>query len=264
MAKKKRRVKNKKKVKPISLLSKLNRLRDGSFESDKTPSIVGVSEANEFSKLDNSILPSGIPYHIFFDGVLKTENYFTGLNFTDESEAIIRIKGESSFGQYKRLKGKLETQSYLTPYVFKPQKKDFKRGFAYRFFARKRFGDKKLLEISETDYKKNSIMYTTCETRWNVGDNKFEMQSKNPTYVEDLIKKGFEELENLNIMEGYIGTEDDAISLTSLKELRAKTYATKVNRKRSRSRKGRKKRNRGNQTTQTTTSPSNSGGNNAY
>ena len=42
MAKRKRRVKNKKKVKPISLLSKLNRLRDGSFESDKIPSIVGV------------------------------------------------------------------------------------------------------------------------------------------------------------------------------------------------------------------------------
>ncbi len=168
------------------------------------PEFVGVTKPNEFTRFDGSIVPSGITYHIKYDGEAKTELYLTGERFTDESIGLVRIKGESSFGQYKRLKGKLVNQQYFEPYVFEPKKKDFKRGFAYRFFARKRFGNKDVMEISETDFKKESVMYDVVETRWFVGDNKYEIQIQNPILVEELVEKGFIELEDLNIMEGLI------------------------------------------------------------
>ena len=45
-------------------------------------------------------------------------------------------------------------------------------------------------------------MYDVVETRWFVGDNKYEIQIQNPILVEELVEKGFIELEDLNIMEG--------------------------------------------------------------
>ena len=180
--KKKKKKNNKKIVRPISPLERLNRLRDGSFVSEEVPSFVGLTKPNEFSTLDGSILPSNTPYHIFYDGTDKSEFYRTGRRYTNNSQPILRLKGETSFGQYKRLKGVLGTKNYFVPTVFEPKKKDFKRGFAYRFFARKRFGDKKIIEISEIDFKKNSPMYTTIQTRWFIGDNKL-----NKDYFECLI-----------------------------------------------------------------------------
>ena len=155
MAKKRKKVRNKTKVKPVNYLDRLNRLKESSFKSDVVPEFVGVTKPNEFTRFDGSIVPSGITYHIKYDGEAKTELYLTGERFTDESIGLIRIKGESSFGQYRRLMGKLTYQEYFEPYVFEPKKKDFKRGFAYRFFARKRFGNKDVIEISETDFKRN-------------------------------------------------------------------------------------------------------------
>jgi len=219
MAKKKKRVSNKKKVKPVNYLDRLNRLKEISFQSDVVPEFVGVTKSNEFTRFDGSIVPSGITYHIKYNGETKTELYLTGERFTDDSIGLIRIKGESTFGQYKRLRGKLTNQQYFQPYVFEPKKKDFKRGFSYRFFARKRFGNKDVMEISETDFKKASVMYDVVETRWFVGDNKYEMQIQNPILVEELVEKGFIELEDLNIMEGFTGKEDELLPLRNLRDL---------------------------------------------
>ena len=129
------------------------------LESNKL--LVEIWKPNEFSFLDGTILAQGIPYHVMFESDTKTEFYMTGEKHMSDSEFIVRIKGETSFGQYKRLKGVLTSQLYFTPYDFVPLKKDFKSGFSYRFFGRKRFGDKSLIEISEVDYKKNSVMYNT-------------------------------------------------------------------------------------------------------
>tara|TARA_B100002019_G_C21130182_1_gene527878 strand:- start:75 stop:869 length:795 start_codon:yes stop_codon:yes gene_type:complete len=261
--KKKKKIKNKKIVRPISPLEKLNRLRDGSFVSEEVPPFVGLTKPNEFSTLDGSIIPSNTPYHIFYDGVDKSEFYRTGRRYTNNSQPILRLKGETSFGQYKRLKGVLGTQNYFVPIVFEPKKKDFKRGFAYRFFARKRYGDKKVIEISETDFKNNSPMYTTIQTRWFVGDNKLNNELKNPKLVEKLVKEGFQELENLNPMEGYTGPDDKLKSLNTLKDLQSQTKVTKKNKKKFS--KGTKKRKRNRSTeTQTTQAPSNTGGGSAY
>ena len=256
--KRKKRKKRIKKIKPISLLQRLNRLRDGFFESTEVPSFIGTAKSNEFTTIDGVVIPSGTDYHISYDGVDKSEIYRTGKNYTSESELILRIKGETSFGQYKRLKGSLSTQEYFTPIVFEPKKKDLKRGFAYRFFARQRFGDKKLLEISEVDFKKNSPMYTTIETRWFVGSNKLNSELKNPKLIEKLVSQGFEELENLNPMEGYTGPEDNLNSLNSLKQLQSRTQVTKK-KKNKKKFGGKKRRKRSTQQTQ-----QNSSGGSAY
>ena len=102
MAKKRKKVRNKTKVKPVNFLNRLNRLKEGSFQSDVVPEFVGVTKPNEFTRFDGSIVPSGITYHIKYDGEAKTELYLTGERFTDESIGLVRIKGESTFGQYKR------------------------------------------------------------------------------------------------------------------------------------------------------------------
>ncbi len=261
--KKRKRVNNKKRIRPVDLLSKLNKLKEGFFESDEIPSFVGVTKSNEFSLLDGSILPSGIDYHIDYNGEKKTESFYTGKKFTSESEAMIRLKGETTFAQYKRLKGKLKTQSYFNSIVFEPLKKDFKRGFSYRFFARERFGGKRVIEISETDYKKNSPMYTTIETRWYVGESKINSQVQNPLLVEKLVEMGFVELENLNPMEGYTGIDDGQKMINSLQQLKSQTQIKKKNK--SNFRKGRKKRGKGRGTKTQSSSPAqSSGGGSAY
>ncbi len=256
--KKRKKLNNRKKIRPISPMEKLKRLKDGFFESNETPDFVGRTKPNEFSLLDGSIVPSGTRYHIDYDGEKKKESYFTGRRFTSESKGMIRLKNETNFGQYKRLKGSLKTQTYFVPYVFEPKKKDFKRGFSYRFFARQRFGDEKIIEISDTDYKKNSPMYTTIETRWYVGDNKLNNELQNPPLVEKLVEMGFVELENLNPMEGYTGPDDEQIRIDSLQELKSQNRVQKK-KKKFRIGKGNKRRRRGGQTS-TTSAPAQSGG----
>lgn len=268
MAKKRKKVRNKTKVKPVNYLDKLNRLKELSFESDVVPEFVGVTKPNEFTRFDGSIVPSGITYHIEYDGEAKTELYLTGERFTDESIGLVRIKGESSFGQYKRLRGKLVNQQYFEPYVFEPKKKDFKRGFSYRFFARKRFGNKDVFEISETDFKKESVMYDVVETRWFVGDNKYEIQIQNPILVEELVEKGFIELEDLNIMEGFTGKEDELLPLRKLGDLLNRSRRKKRSRGKTkkRGRRGSQKGQSQSSSTRTSTQapPSGGGGGGAY
>ena len=70
-------------------------------------------------------------------------------------------------------------------------------------------------------------MYTTIETRWFVGSNKLNSELKNPKLIEKLVSQGFEELENLNPMEGYTDPEDNLNSLNSLKQLQSRTQVTK-------------------------------------
>lgn len=261
MAKKRKRIKNKKKVRPVNYLDRLNGLKNGEFVSNDVPLFSGTSKPNEFVTIDGAIIPDGTPYHIDFDGVLKEEYYFTGTRFSSDSQSIYRIKGESAFGQYKRLKGSLNSQQYFTETQFEPSKKDLKRGFAYRFFARKRFGDKKLIEITEVDFQKNSKMYTTVETRWEVGDNKQKIQIKNTANKENLLKKGFVELENLNVMQGYTGPDDDLIVLTSLEKFKTQEKKKKTKKRISKKGKGKKGRGRNRtQSTQTQTTEAPTGG----
>ena len=268
----KRKKRKKKRIfKRVDYNTRLNDLKkiykEGvSLDSDKIPEITGVTKPNEFSFLDGTILAQGIPYHVMFESDTKTEFYMTGEKHMSDSEFIVRIKGETSFGQYKRLKGVLTSQLYFTPYDFVPLKKDFKRGFSYRFFGRKRFGDKSLIEISEVDYKKNSVMYTTTETRWYVGDDKNNIQVKNSQIIEELVNKGLVELESMNVMEGYTGPDDDLPSLESLKQV-ASSY--NIGKKKKKIKKSSKKKRRGRTQSQSTQSsnsqaPSSGGGGGAY
>jgi len=265
MAIKKKRLKNKKIVNPTAVLDKLNKLKgEPPFEFEDVPTFIGTTKSNEFTTMDGTILPSGITYCVIYDGKSKTELYLTGRKWTNESVTISRIKGETSFGQYKRLKGSLNSQNYFTPYNFEPQKKDFKRGFSYRFFGRRRFGDKKVIEISEVDFKKNSPMYTTIETRWYVGDERKNNEIKNSQLIEDLVNKGFIELETMNPMEGYTGPSDNLQVLRSLEQL-SSSYT--IEKKKKKIKKSSKKKRRGrNQSTQSTTTqaPSTGGGGGAY
>ena len=164
--------------------------------------------------------------------------------------------------------GKLTYQEYFEPYVFEPKKKDFKRGFAYRFFARKRFGNKDVIEISETDFKKESVMYDVVETRWFVGDNKYEMQIQNPILVEELVERGFIELEDLNIMEGFTGKEDELLPLRNLSDLldRSKKKKRSRGKTKKRGRRGSQKGQSQSSSTRTSTQapPSGGGGGGAY
>ena len=152
--------------------------------------------------------------------------------------------------------------------MFEPKKKDFKRGFAYRFFARKRFGNKDVIEISETDFKKESVMYDVVETRWFVGDNKYEIQIQNPILVEELVERGFIELEDLNIMEGFTGKEDELLPLRNLSDLldRSKKKKRSRGKTKKRGRRGSQKGQSQSSSTRTSTQapPSGGGGGGAY
>ena len=104
-------------------------------------------------------------------------------------------------------------------------------------------------------------MYTTVETRWEVGDNKQKIQIKNTTNKENLLKKGFVELENLNVMQGYTGPDDDLIVLTSLEKFKTQEKKKKTKKRISKKGKGKKGRGRNRtQSTQTQTTEAPTGG----
>jgi len=107
-------------------------------------------------------------------------------------------------------------------------------------------------------------MYTTIETRWYVGDERKNNEIKNSQLIEDLVNKGFIELETMNPMEGYTGPSDNLQVLRSLEQL-SSSYT--IEKKKKKIKKSSKKKRRGrSQSTQSTTTqaPSTGGGGGAY
>jgi uncharacterized protein YqgV (UPF0045/DUF77 family) len=166
---------------------------------------------------------------------------------------IDRVKGDTTFGQYVKLKSPSKGMEYLNKHKFEVTNKHRKIGHARRYFAQQgNSSTSPIFEIAKSDYSKKTPFYEKIELKWSLNLSKELMRSKNIDEIEKAVNEGFTSLEYaLNPTEGFIDgdvtTREDAI-----KKL-GKSMSTKGSKKK-RKKQNKKKRMRRASNTQSTTS----------
>ncbi len=213
-----------------------------------------VEDTRDFFYTDGHPVEKGTPYHIHIDDFQKAETYMTGETMEAKSVEIYRRNGSTLFGQYKKVKPKRTKQEYLQPYKWEIKKKDITRGYSKRFFAKENFGDKTIIEVSEKDGKGGSKLYQIINMKWFLGYDKALIEFQNLLSLAFAKKNGFFLYDTISPLSGYLGSEnpllDKAEQLNSTGDTSPSPQIS--------GNKGSGKSN------MTATSPSNSGGNNAY
>ena len=68
-----------------------------------------VMNTNDFVFQDGSKVEVGTKYHIHVNDQTKVETYMTGEDHFVTSKTIFRMRGDTTFGEYKKLNPKKET-----------------------------------------------------------------------------------------------------------------------------------------------------------
>ena len=129
-------------------------------------------------------------------------------NKHDETSLIIdRLRGDTIFGKYVKLKEPSKGLDYLNKHKFKVTKKHRKIGHARRYFAQQGNSFKsEIFEISKVDYSKDTPFYKKIKLKWSLNLSKDIMINKNIDEIDRIVGEGFKSLEYaLNPTEGFIG-----------------------------------------------------------
>jgi len=169
-----------------------------------------VQKFREFKYQDGGTVPVGKSYHIHYSSIAKSEIYMTGNKHDETSLIINRLKGDTVFGQYVKLKKPEKGMVYLNIYKFKITKKHRKIGHARRYFAQQGNNLRSpIFEISRVDYNKATPFYKKVEMRWSLDINRQLMINKNIDEIDRIVGEGFKSLEySLNPTEGYIDGDE--------------------------------------------------------
>tara|TARA_Y100001963_G_scaffold71133_1_gene98937 strand:- start:35 stop:886 length:852 start_codon:yes stop_codon:yes gene_type:complete len=280
MAKKKKKRSNFKKKKrfTFNLSSKikqniLNKRFSNVYDLDKviseenTERVVNnagkVEKYGDFKYQDGGIVPVGEPYHIHYSRIGKSEIYMTGKSHSEVSMVIDRVRGNTTFGQYVKVKPDVKSSTYLNEHIFKVTNKQRKIGIARRYFAQQVNQNPFAFEIKKADWQKPTPLYNKVEIKWTLSLNQNLMEQKNIEEIDKAILKGFNSLEySLNPTEGFIG--DEVSTRGEVIQRLDKLSSIKVSKKK-RNKRNKKKRIRRASNTQSTTSttqtaPPSSGG----
>ena len=166
-----------------------------------------VQKFGDFKYQDGGTVPVGEPYHIHYSRIGKSEVYMTGNKHDETSLIIDRLRGDTIFGKYVKLKEPSIGLDYLNKHRFEVTKKHRKIGHARRYFAQQGNSFKsEIFEISKVDYSKETPFYKKVQLKWSLSLSKELMTSKNINEIEGAVNKGFTSLEYaLNPTEGFIG-----------------------------------------------------------
>jgi len=168
-----------------------------------------VQKFGDFKYQDGGTVPVGESYHIHYSRIGKSEIYMTGNKHDETSLIINRLRGDTTFGKYIKLKKPSKGGDYLNKHKFEITKKHRKIGHARRYFAKQGNNlESSIFEISKGDYSKETPFYEKIELKWSLNVNRELMKSKNIDEIEKSVNQGFTSLEfSLNPDEGYLGEE---------------------------------------------------------
>ena len=169
-----------------------------------------VKTFGEFQYQDGGTVPVGESYHIHYSRIAKSEIYMTGNKHDETSLLINRLKGDTIFGQYVKLKEPPKGMDYLNRHKFEITKKHRKIGHARRYFAQQGNNlTSPVFEISRVDYNKATPFYKKTQMKWSLDINKQLMINKNIDEINRIISEGFKSLEfSLNPSMGYIDGDE--------------------------------------------------------
>ena len=165
-----------------------------------------VQNYGDFKYQDGGTVPVDEPYHIHYSRIGKSEIYMTGNKHDETSLVIDRVRGNTNFGQYVKLKKPPKGMTYLNKHIFKVTKKHRKIGHARRYFAQQGNSlTSPVFEISQTDHDKDTPFYKKTKMKWSLNINKDLMVNKNIDEINRVVNQGFNSLEYaLNPSEGHI------------------------------------------------------------
>jgi len=168
-----------------------------------------VQKFGDFKYQDGGTVPVGESYHIHYSRIGKSEIYMTGNKHDETSLIINRLRGDTTFGKYIKLKTPSKGMDYLNKHRFEVTNKHRKIGHARRYFAKQGNNlESSIFEISKGDYSKETPFYEKIELKWSLNVNRELMKSKNIDEIEKSVNQGFTSLEfSLNPDEGYLGEE---------------------------------------------------------
>jgi len=226
-----------------------------------------VQKFGDFKYQDGGTVPVGEPYHIHYSRIGKSEIYMTGNKHDETSLIIDRLKGNTNFGQYVKVKKPPKGMTYLNKHIFKVTKKHRKIGHARRYFARQGNNlTSPIFEISKTDYGKDTPFYKKTEMKWSLDINKGLMENNNIDEINRVVNQGFNSLEYaLNPSEGHI-LRDKSSQNEKLNKLLSKEEFVSPKRKKRKTKKNLMNQGRKTFSTSTPTSTESSpgGGGGAY
>lgn len=229
-----------------------------------------VQKFGDFKYQDGGTVPVGESYHIHYSRIGKSEIYMTGNKHDETSLVIDRVKGNTLFGQYVKLKKSEKGSEYLNKHRFEITNKHRKIGHARRYFAKQGNNSESIIfEISKGDYDKKTPFYKKTQLKWSLNLNRELMKVKNIDEIEKSVKQGFISLEfSLNPDEGYLGEEKTSKeeTLNRINKLLPKENVFKLGggKKKKRKKKGKKKGGKSKSTTSTSTQTQTGGSTGAY
>tara|TARA_Y100000592_G_scaffold21688_1_gene33460 strand:+ start:7980 stop:8819 length:840 start_codon:yes stop_codon:yes gene_type:complete len=175
-------------------------------ENERIIESVGVvKNTNDFVFEDGTKVEVGTPYHIHLNDFTKVEVYMTENKHQVNSKTIYRMVGDTTFGEYKKVKPFKTKQQYAKPFVWTISKKDIKKGFAYRYFVRELFGRRSMFEVNEVDGESKLPMYETLIIKWFVGENKELVENMNLKELDIARQQGFDLIDRVSPLSGFIG-----------------------------------------------------------
>ena len=194
----------------LSTVHDLNKMLSEEHEERIVNNAGTVKTFGEFQYQDGGTVPVGEPYHIHYSRIAKSEIYMTGNKHDETSLLINRLKGDTIFGQYVKLKEPLKGMDYLNKHKFKITKKHRKIGHARRYFAQQGNNlTSPVFEISRVDYNKATPFYKKTQMKWSLDINRQLMINKNIDEINRIISEGFKSLEfYLNPSMGYIDGDE--------------------------------------------------------
>ncbi|MBT4383217.1 MAG: hypothetical protein HOD28_06375, partial [Candidatus Marinimicrobia bacterium] len=155
-----------------------------------------VQKFGDFKYQDGGTVPVGESYHIHYSRIGKSEIYMTGNKHDETSLIINRLRGDTTFGKYIKLKTPSKGMDYLNKHRFEVTNKHRKIGHARRYFAKQGNNlESSIFEISKGDYSKETPFYEKIELKWSLNVNRELMKSKNIDEIEKSVNQGFTSLE---------------------------------------------------------------------
>jgi hypothetical protein len=190
----------------LSTVHNLNKILSEEHEERIVNNAGTVKKFGDFKYQDGGTVPVDEPYHIHYSRIGKSEIYMTGNKHDETSLVIDRVKGNTNFGQYVKLKKPPKGMTYLNKHIFKVTKKHRKIGHARRYFAQQGNSlTSPVFEISQTDHDKDTPFYKKTKMKWSLDINKDLMVNKNIDEIDRVVNQGFNSLEYaLNPSEGHI------------------------------------------------------------
>ena len=237
----------------------LNKMLSEEHEERVVNNAGTVQKFGDFKYQDGGTVPTGESYHIHYSRIGKSEIYMTGNKHDETSLVIDRVKGNTLFGQYVKLKNPEKGSEYLNKHKFEITNKHRKIGHARRYFAKQGNNSESFIfEISKGDYSKETPFYEKIELKWSLNLNRELMKVKNIDEIEKSVNQGFTSLEfSLIPDEGYLGEEKTSKeeTLNRINKLLPKEKVFKLGggKKKKRKKKGKKKGGKSKSTTSTST-----------